>query len=546
MRKFFPSLLGALLLAGTAYSAPVDPANFTETTVRLEHGDRLDHRHRVGAGRFEPPLRDAQGRLQRPANGAGRIIQNGTILPTPFATESVFTASECGLIGMAFDPDFVNNGYVYFFATVSSSEQQIIRYTASGNVGTNRTVIVAGLPTRGANHDGGGVGIGNDGRLYWAVGDLGNGTGVDGDLISLASKVGRVNRFTGEALNDNPFFDGAGPNNDRIWSRGYRNPFTLTFQITTGQLWVNSVGTSWEQVFVPKRGDHAGWNDFENNQPVGFLPPIIAYRTNGTTASTIAANGAVRSNGVVTITTTGSHFLRKGGGVTISGVPNPSFNGFYYVANVISSTQFTYVQAGADETSGGGTSTTQSIGGVVTGGTFYDSTAFPAAYRGNYFFGEYNAGKIIRVPLDAANTPIRTEEFVTGIGSQVDMAVGPDGALYFANQSSNPGTIRRLAFNGTAQNVIVYPTAINVQEGGSSVVSVRLANAPTSDVTVTVDRVSGDSDLAVTSGATLTFTPSNLRRHSSSRSPALKMATSRTTPPPSACSHRVSPATTFS
>jgi glucose/arabinose dehydrogenase len=508
MRTFLPALLLLLSLA-PAHAAPVDPANFTETTYvsSTEIGSMTgiawapDGSNRLFVTR--------KGGFSGQATAQVRIIQNGAIVPTPFATESVFTSSECGLLGIAFDPDFINNGYVYFFVTASNTEQKIIRYTASGNVGTNRVELVTGLPTRGANHDGGGVGIGNDGRLYWSIGDLGNGTGVNADLLSLAAKVGRVNRFTGAALNDNPFFGQGNANTDKIWSRGWRNPFTLTFQIATGQLWVNSVGTSWEQVFVPKRGDHAGYNLYENNQPAGFLPPIIAYRTNGTAASTIAASGAVRSNGVVTITTTGSHFLRKGGGVTISGVPNASFNGFYYVASVISPTQFTYVQAGPNETSGGGTSTTQNIGGVVTGGTFYDSTAFPAAYRGNYFFGEYNAGKIVRVPLDAANTPIRTEEFVTGIGSQVDMAVGPDGALYYANQSSNPGTIRRLAFNGTAQNVIVYPTALNVQEGGSSVISVRLANAPASDVTVTVERVSGDSDLAVTSGATLTFTPSN-------------------------------------
>ena len=74
---------------------------------------------------------------------------------------------------------------------------------------------------------------------------------------------------------------------------------------------------------------------------------------------------------------------------------------------------------------------------------------------------------------------------------------------------TTPGTIRRLAYTGTAQNVIVWPTAFNVQEGGSSVASIRLAQAPVSDVTVTVERISGDADLSVTNGATLTFTPTN-------------------------------------
>ncbi|MEO5721909.1 MAG: PQQ-dependent sugar dehydrogenase [Chthoniobacterales bacterium] len=507
MRRLTSSLL-VLLVAGTAFSAPVDPANFSESVYVSSAGIGL-----MTGMQWAP---DGSGRLFviRKGGFSGqqtaqvRIVQNGAVLPTPFASESVFTSSECGLIGMAFDPDFVNNGYVYFFVTSSSSQQKIVRYTASGNVGINRTEIVTGLPTNGANHDGGAVGIGNDGRLYWAIGDLGSGVGVNADLLSLAAKIGRVNRFTGAALNDNPFFGQGNANTDKIWARGFRNPFTFTFQVSTGQLWSNTVGTTWEQVFLPGRETHSGWNTYENNQPAGFLPPAIAYRTNGTDSRTIAASGAVRANGVVTITTTAAHPFRKGGGATISGTGSGTFNGFFPVASVPSATSFTYVQAGANETSGGGTATTQNIGGAITGGCFYDSTAFPAAYRGNYFFGDYNSGRIVRVPLDAANTPIRIDDFVTAIGSHVDMTTGPDGALYYANQSS-PGTIRRLAYTGTAQNLIVHPTALNVVEGGSSIVSVRLAAAPASNVTVTVERTSGDLDLTVASGATLTFTPAN-------------------------------------
>ncbi len=515
MRTLVSLFLAALLTSVTALATPVDPTNFSESVYVSSSN--------IGSITGIAWAPDGSGRLfvARKGGFSGqqtaelRIVQNGAVLPTPFATESVYTASECGLIGITFDPDFVNNGYVYLFLTATSSQQKIVRYTANGNVGTNRTEIVTGLPTNGANHDGGGIAIGNDGRLYWSIGDNGNGTGVNGDLTSLASKIGRANRFTGAALNDNPFFDGSGPNNDRIWARGFRNPFTMIFQVATGQLWSDTVGQDWEQVFLPTRGVHAGWNTYENNQPTGYLPPIIAYRTNGTEARTIAASGAVRSNGIVTITTTTSHHLRKGGMVTISGVGSGSFNGVFPVATVKPaspdpqiSTQFTYLQAGPDETSGGGSATTVYVGGVVSGGCFYDSTAFPAAYRGNFFFGDYNAGKLLRVPLDANNSPIRVEEFVTNIGSQVDMATGPDGAIYYADQNS-PGTIRRIAYRGTEQNVIVQPTAFNVEEGGSSIVSVRLAAAPSANVTVTAQRVSGDPDITVTGGASLTFTPAN-------------------------------------
>ena len=304
-------------IATSATSTPVDPVNFSESIYVSDAN--------IGNMTGIDWAPDGSGRLfvirKGGFSGMGtaevRIVQNGTLLAAPFATETVLTSSECGLIGFCFDPDFVNNHYIYFFLTVSSSEQRIVRYTDNNNVGINRTTIMKGLPTLGANHDGGGIGIGNDGKLYWAIGDNGSGVGVNADLSSLAAKVGRATRI-GTVPADNPFVDGAGPNNDYIWARGFRNPFTFTFQRSTGQLWVNKVGTAWEEVFLPQAGTHSGYNIYENNQPTGFLPPVIAYLTNGIDSRTIAAGGAVRSGGVVTFTTTAAHPFRKGGQANIS------------------------------------------------------------------------------------------------------------------------------------------------------------------------------------------------------------------------------------
>jgi glucose/arabinose dehydrogenase len=514
MRPLY-GLVVLLCTVAVGVSTPVDPANFSETVYvsasNIGSMTGIDWAP-DGSGRLFVIRKGGFGGLQ---TAEVRIVQNGTVSATPFATETVYTDSECGLIGFCFDPDFLNNHYVYFFITVSSSEQRIIRYTDTNSIGTNRTTIMKGLPTLGINHDGGAVGIGNDGKLYWAIGDNGVGAGTNADLSSLAAKIGRATRI-GTVPSDNPFVDGAGPNNDFIWARGFRNPFTFTFQRSTGRLWSNTVGTNWEQVFLPFSGSHSGWDTYENNQPTGFLAPVIAYRTNGTESRNIAANGAVRSGGVVTFTTTTVHPLRQGGRVTIAGVSDASFNGVFDIATVVPGspdpqlpTQFTVVQAGPDATSGGGTATTQNIGGAITGGCFYDSTAFPAAFHGNYFFGDYNSGRIMRVLLDGMNVPTRTEEFVNGVAPHVDMTTGPDGALYYANQSS-PGTIRRLATTSTTQNLIVQPTAFNVVEGGSSVFTVRLNSAPVGNVTVTTTRSGGDADLRVRVGSSpLTFTPAN-------------------------------------
>lgn len=449
---------------------------------------------------------DGSGRLfVTQKEGRVSIVKNGVVLATPFASESVYTVSECGLLGMAFDPNFVQNGFVYFFETNSSSAQQIVRFTASGDVGTARTVIVGGLPTTGANHDGGALGFGPDGKLYWAVGDNGPAAGADADLSSLAAKVGRANR-DGTLPTGNPFADGAGPHNDYIWARGFRNPFTLAFQPATGALWLDVAGSSYEQIFVVPPGSHAGWVQYENNQPAGFITPSVVYGTNHTNTRTLlATGGAVRSGGIATFTTTDAHGYRKGGKVTVAGVANATFNGSGYVLSTPSPSSFTFAQAGASATSGGGSTSALSIGGAVTGGDFWSSSAVPAAYRGNYFFGDFNSGRVERVTLAADNSVSSVDHFATDITQSVDVAPGPDGALYLLTLG---GSVRRISYNAAAQGIVAMPLDVRLDEAGRAVVNVRLATAPASSVTVNAS-LTGDGDLSITSGAALTFTTAN-------------------------------------
>src|SRR5207248_7544740 len=83
-----------------------------------------------------------------------------------------------------------------------------------------------------------------------------------------------------------------------------------------------------------------------------------------------------------------------------------------------------------------------------------------------------------------------------------------DGALYYVGRNGD-GTIYRLTYNGVAQNLIVYPTDLNMVEGGTGVFTVRLASPPDSDVTVNVARISGDGNIDVATGASLVFIPAN-------------------------------------
>lgn len=490
----------ALTLFGSAASA-VPPNGFTETVAVASNALTQ------ATGIAWAP--DGSNRLfVTRKSGEVRIVQNGAVLPTPFATISVYTNSECGLIGMCFDPDFLSNRYVYLFATVANNKQQIIRFRDNNGVGIESTVLVDNLPTAGNNHDGGAIGIGPDGYLYWAIGDLGNGTGVDANLTSLAAKVGRADRFTGLPVADNPFYDGVGPNNDFIWARGFRNPFTFTFQPSTGDLWVNVVGTSYEQVFLVNEGDHIGYDNYENNQPAGYLQPKISYRTNNFDTRNITPTGVSRVGGVTTVTTTGDHGFWPGQRITISGVTDASFNNTYFIQDRLSTTSFTVAQpAQSDATSGGGTAASDQIGGCISGGTFYESTLFPAEYHGNYFFGDFNSGNMARTQLDLSNKVLSVQPFVTGSSSHIDTATGPDGALYYIGHSG--GSLKKLVPTASQQNLIVYPTAIPVPSGGSSLFTVRLQEQPASNVTVTIAKeLNGDEDIH-TDTTTLTFTPAN-------------------------------------
>ena len=485
------AVVAFLVVAPVAKSASLDP-NFTQT--------QLPSHNLPNTSMAWAP--DGSDRLfLTTKDGTTRIIENGALLPTPFMTVTeLFQGSECGLLAIAFDPNFGENGFVYFFVTVSASEQRIVRYRAEGNVGVDPTIIVAGLPTRGANHDGGALAFGPDGKLYWAIGDQGPGIGVNGDLATLASKVGRVNR-DGSVPTDNPFHDGPGPNEDRIWARGFRNPFTMTFRPSTGDLWLNVVGTSHEQVFVVSRGDHGGWSMYEQLQPQGFIRPVVEYQTNVPNEFGIVPTGATRSGGLATFTI-GPHWLRPGAQITVAGVTEPSFDGTAFVM-ATDDTSVSIAQAGPDAMSGSGTVTRPYLGGCITGGAFYDSTAASPEYRGNFFFADFNSHNQFRVRL--TGDAVRSVELWATGGPAVDMSVGPDGDLYVVTFAGLAAY--RSRFIATSQWLVVSRTNVWMLEDGVAAFNVRLSMPPATPVDVRVRRPSSRSPLSITSGAVLTFGP---------------------------------------
>lgn len=496
-------------LASPAYGAV--PAGFAEesytsTQLGMATGATWapDGSGRLFVTSKNGPIRVIRTAAGKPITEAG----TATLVTADFAVEpNVHTNSESGVLGLAFDPNYVVNRWVYVFVTVSATEQQIVRYTDVGGgvdapgEGHDRTVIVSGLPTRGQNNVGGGIAFGGDGKLYFGIGDLGDGTGVNADLTSLASKIGRAN-VDGTAASDNPFNDGVGPNNEYIWARGLRNPFGLVMQPSTGALWTMVAGTNYEQVFQLERRAHAGYSSYENNQPTNYNTPKIAYRTNSVDTRTIVS--ATRTGNVLTVSTTANHGFRAGSSITLAGLSNAAFNGNVYVSSVPTETSFTVHQAGNDGIATGGTATTAELGGSITRGAFYDATAFPSEYRGNLLFGDYNSGTIVRAVIASTNAVERVDAWGSGFASNVQVTVGNDGALYTIG--FNGGRVRRVSPASPTQKLIVANTTPRILEGGRATFSVSLAAEPAGDLTATVTRTAGDTDIEVRSGASLTFT----------------------------------------
>lgn len=220
--------------------------------------------------------------------GTLRVIKNGVLLATPFLTLTVDSRGERGLLGVAFDPNFVSNQLVYVYYTVPSpAHNRVSRFTASGDVAlAGSETILMELPnlSSATNHNSGAIHFGPDGNLYVAVGDNANSNNAQ----SFSTRLGKMLRITstGAIPANNPFFNQTTGDNRSIWALGLRNPFTFAFQPGTGRMFINDVGLStWEEINDGIAGSNYGWPNCEGfcvpSNP-SFRDPIFAYSNTGT------------------------------------------------------------------------------------------------------------------------------------------------------------------------------------------------------------------------------------------------------------------------
>ncbi len=220
--------------------------------------------------------------------GLIRIVVDGEVLEQPFLDltgEIETSGSEQGLLSMAFDPDYAENGRFFVGYTGLNSTNVIARFEVSADdpnqadPDSERILISVEDPYR--NHNGGLVMFGADGYLYAGLGDGGSGGDPEGNGQNVRVLLGKILRLdvSGDfdsderayrIPDDNPFVDqeGAAP---EIWAYGFRNPWRFSFDRETGDLYIGDVGQgareeiSFQAAGSPG-GENYGWNILEGSQ----------------------------------------------------------------------------------------------------------------------------------------------------------------------------------------------------------------------------------------------------------------------------------------
>lgn len=268
--------------------------------------------------------RDGSGRLFIIEKyGAIRIFQDGQLLDQPFlniADRVNDSGNEMGLLGLAFHPYYEQNGYFYVNYT-RGGHTRISRFQASGNsADPNSEQILLTVNQPFQNHNGGAVVFGPDGYLYLALGDGGSAGDPQKhgqNPNTLLGTILRIDVDSGDPYTipaDNPF-------GNEVWAYGLRNPWRISFDRVTGDLWIADVGQNrWEEInFLPAGspgGANFGWSIMEGSygydgqpQP-GLLLPAAEYGREGGCSVT--------------------------GGYVYRGATMPEWNGVYFYADYCS------------------------------------------------------------------------------------------------------------------------------------------------------------------------------------------------------------------
>lgn len=288
-----PTETEAETTATTTEVAPDAPQGLRLATVASDLGDALY----VTSAPGDP------GRLYVvQQSGQVLILESGAPLPEPFVdvSDRILSGGEQGLLGLAFHPDYADNGLFYLNYTDTGGNTKVVemeRATADSAADGERVLLEIDQPS--ADHNGGEVTFGPDGFLYIGVGDGGSGGDPEGNGQNTNTLLGSILRIDVDSRTgglpygippSNPFADGDGA--PEIFVYGARNPWRFSFDPAQGDLWIGDVGQSnLEEVdYLPageQAGANLGWNAFEGTAefsgsgalggPSPATPPIYEY-----------------------------------------------------------------------------------------------------------------------------------------------------------------------------------------------------------------------------------------------------------------------------
>lgn len=195
--------------------------------------------------------------------GQVRVVQNGQLQAQPFATLTVETNGERGLLGLAIDPNFTLSRFVYVYYSDPGGFHRLVRFTEASGVGTNQTTIVT-IPRTNGNHNGGNIGFGRDGKLYLTIGDCGDPANSQNN----AEFCGKILRYNADGTipADNPF----GPTSP-AFNLGLRNSFDFTFHPASGAIYASENGPNCDdEINRVVAAENYGWRP---NYPCGDMDP---------------------------------------------------------------------------------------------------------------------------------------------------------------------------------------------------------------------------------------------------------------------------------
>jgi Ca2+-binding RTX toxin-like protein len=368
-------------------------------------------------------------------------LRTQAILPTPFLTipagELLVPGGEQGLLGLVFHPDYATNGK--FYVSYSSpgggnaGQNKLVEYQVSedpnvANPSNAKVILTRNQPV--GNHNGGWLGFGPDGYLYWSTGDGGGSLSENSQDLTdnLLGKILRLDVNGDDFPTDpnrnyaipatNPFVNQ--PGDDEIWAYGLRNPWRSSFDRQTGDLYIADVGQgTWEEVNIQPAGSvggqNYGWDAFEGTTP---------YKTQPTPPNLVnpayqyAHNGASRS-------ITGGYVYRG---------PVAALNGTYFFADfaVPQLWSLRYNGSGITDVTNQSAALTPSNGE----GTVQWISSFGEDADGNLYITDIFGGEVFRLEVKQTITGTDTDDVGIG-GPSNDTLNGLGGNDYLNGGAGN-------------------------------------------------------------------------------------------------------------